>query len=150
MFAAGIVLVFGPWVFLSSDLGFNYDIGITKYLGIVPIIIGGILMIWSMQKFAVFGRGTPAPIAPPSRLVTYGPHAVVRNPIYVGAILVLIGESIVFQSYVMIGYALSVWLFMHLFVVLYEEPTLKSKFGEEYEDYRLKVPRWIPRFKLWK
>ena len=69
----------------------------------------------------------------------------VRNPMYVGVLLILLGESITFASLPILQYAVVVWLFFHLFVIFYEEPTLRQEFGASYEEYCKTVPRWIPR-----
>ena len=75
-----------------------------------------------------------------------GLYRSVRNPMYVSVAGILIGESLFFSSAAILGYLLACWLFVHLFVVLYEEPTLREKFGDAYEEYCKQVPRWIPRF----
>jgi protein-S-isoprenylcysteine O-methyltransferase Ste14 len=96
--------------------------------------------------FALRGLGTPAPIAPPSKLVVEGLHRYVRNPMYVGVVLIVIGQAVLFRSMTLAGYAAAIWLAAHSFVLLYEEPILQRKFGEQYAEYRQRVPRWIPRF----
>jgi protein-S-isoprenylcysteine O-methyltransferase Ste14 len=93
----------------------------------------------------VSGRGTLAPIDPPRHLVRVGLYRHVRNPMYVGALLVLVGEALFFESERLGFYAAIMALVYHLFVVLYEEPRLRDLFSEEYENYRRAVPRWIPR-----
>lgn len=96
--------------------------------------------------FALRGRGTPAPIAPPKRLVVEGLHRCVRNPMYIGVLLIVIGQALLFHSMALVRYAAVIWLAAHLFVLFYEEPALQRKFGDEYREYRQRVPRWIPRF----
>jgi protein-S-isoprenylcysteine O-methyltransferase Ste14 len=71
----------------------------------------------------------------------------VRNPMYVGLVLALLGESAIFRSPALLLYAGVVWLCCHLFVVLYEEPALRRRFGAAYDDYRGQVPRWLPRLR---
>lgn len=94
--------------------------------------------------FCVRRTRTPAPIDPPKVLVARGLYRVVRNPMYVGVVLILLGESVLFASATLLGYALLAWVVVHLFVVFYEEPTLRQKFGTSYENYRKTVPRSIP------
>ncbi len=113
-------------------------------LGLLPLTLGVAFYLWCAWDFASAGRGTPAPIDPPRMLVARGLYRVVRNPMYVGVLLILIGESIIFSSLAILQYALFVWLMFHLFVVFYEEPTLRKKFGATYDEYRKSVSRWVP------
>lgn len=121
--------------------------------GILPAAIGFTLIatgaagyLWCAWDFAARGRGTPAPIDAPRNLVAQGAYRFVRNPMYVSVLLVLSGESLVFGSLGMVRYALVVWAFSHLFVVFYEEPGLRRRFGESYEAYCRDVRRWLPKF----
>jgi protein-S-isoprenylcysteine O-methyltransferase Ste14 len=100
---------------------------------------------WCLWQFARHGRGTPAPIDAPKRLVVRGPYRHVRNPMYESVLLVLLGWTALFRSAEILLYALFVGTAFHLFVVLYEERRLASLFGEDYERYRARVGRWIPR-----
>jgi protein-S-isoprenylcysteine O-methyltransferase Ste14 len=95
-------------------------------------------------NFAKIGRGTPAPIDAPKKLVVTGLHRYMRNPMYLGVLLVLLGELILFPSRPFAIYILFFFALVNAFVLLYEEPTLKRMFGEEYERYKRAVPRWIP------
>jgi hypothetical protein len=96
-------------------------------------------------EFAVSGLGTPAPIAPTKFLVTTALDRYVRNPMYIGVFGVLLGEAATFHSMRLLGYAAFLCIAVQLFVVYYEEPTLRRRFGDSYELYRRSVPRWIPR-----
>ena len=96
--------------------------------------------------FALHGRGTPAPIAPTKKLVVEGLHRYVRNPMYLGVLGVVLGQAVLFQSRSIALYAVVFWLAAHLFVLFYEEPTLHQQFGSDYDDYRRRVPRWLPKF----
>jgi protein-S-isoprenylcysteine O-methyltransferase Ste14 len=118
--------------------------GLSGLLGLLPLTLGVCVYLWCAWDFACAGRGTPAPIDPPRMLVVRGLYRVVRNPMYVGVLLILIGESMFFSSLAILRYTLVVWLMFHLFIVLYEEPTLRKKFGAAYEEYRRNVSRWIP------
>ena len=100
--------------------------------------------MWCILSFAVIGRGTPAPFDPPRRLVVRGPYRYVRNPMYLGAGLALAGAALFYQSGALLGYASGFLVLMHLFVLLYEEPTLGRTFGQDYETYRQQVRRWWP------
>jgi protein-S-isoprenylcysteine O-methyltransferase Ste14 len=106
--------------------------------------VGGGLYLWCLWVFATVGRGTPAPWDAPRRVVAVGPYRWVRNPIYVAALLVVVGEAWLFLSMALLVYAGAVAMFFHLLVIGYEEPTLGRRFGETYAEYRRTVPRWIP------
>ena len=82
---------------------------------------------------------------PPKSLVTKGPYNYIRNPQYVGVVLFVVGESILFQSLLLLAYGVCLVVLYHMFVVFYEEPVNKKRFGQAYKDYLLRVPRWIPR-----
>src|ERR1700730_2742376 len=97
--------------------------------------------------FALRGKGTPAPFDPPKKLVMAGPYRIVRNPMYWSVALVMVGEAVAFRSLALAEIAVAVFAGATLFVLLYEEPTLRRKFGAEYEAYCRQVPRWIPRFR---
>ncbi len=116
-----------------------------RSLGFPVMALGAAIYFRCAWDFAFAGRGTPAPFDPPQRLVAKGLYRLVRNPMYVGVLLVLFGESIFFASARLAQYALFVWLMFHLFVILYEEPVLGAKFGSGYEDYCRNVRRWLPR-----
>jgi protein-S-isoprenylcysteine O-methyltransferase Ste14 len=104
----------------------------------------------SFARFALEGLGTPAPIAPPQKLVVTGLYRYVRNPIYFAVVSVIFGQALLFGDRVLLWYGALLWLFFHLAVVIYEEPTLEETFGTEYESFRTNVPRWIPRLTPWR
>jgi len=112
---------------------------------LVVLAAGGTLYVSCAWNFALRGRGTPAPIDAPKKLVTCGPYRFTRNPMYVGVLTVILGWAVLFQSRAVLEYALAVGLFCHLFVVLYEEPHLRRTFGPEYENYCVRVGRWLPK-----
>ena len=140
----GSIIVIIPWLLLSSSVNFPLETGRLRLLGLVAIVLGALLYFWCAWDFALSGRGTPAPWDPPQRLVSRRLYSKMRNPIFVGIILVLVGEAIVFQSGALLTYAALMWLGFHLRVVYFEEPTLRRKFGAVYEEYCNTVPRWIP------
>jgi protein-S-isoprenylcysteine O-methyltransferase Ste14 len=113
--------------------------------GMVIGAIGAAVALWCIFTFATVGRGTPAPFDPPRRLVIRGPYRFVRNPMYIGAGLALASAALFYESLPLLGYAGLFFLATHVFVVLYEEPTLRRTFGEEYEAYCRQVGRWWPR-----
>ena len=112
----------------------------------VPVIGAGVaLYAWCVWNFAAVGGGTPGPWDAPLRVVAAGPYRWVRNPIYLAALLIVLGEAWLFLSPALVAYAAVMALFFHLFITGYEERTLDRRFGRAYQDYRATVPRWIPR-----
>lgn len=116
--------------------------------GLIVFAVGASTYFSCAWEFAVRGLGTPAPIAPTKYLVTTALHHYVRNPMYIGVALVILGEAALYRSLYLVLYAGCMLLIAHLFVVYYEEPTLRRQFGEPYEEYVRSVPRWIPRLAI--
>ena len=112
-------------------------------LALLPILFGIGVHLYSAWHFAVTGLGTPAPIDPPKTLVVRGPYRLTRNPLYVGVVSVLFGEALMVRSLALTEYAAAVFLAFYAFVLVYEEPVLRDKFGAAYAEYCAKVPRWI-------
>jgi protein-S-isoprenylcysteine O-methyltransferase Ste14 len=111
---------------------------------LAPLTIGAAVYLRCLWEFAARGRGIPTPVDHPRRLVVTGLYRYVRNPMYVGVLLVLLGEAVFFRSTSGLLYAL-VWLaLIHLNVVFYEEPYLRRRFGGDYERYTRAVHRWLP------
>ncbi|RMD84644.1 MAG: isoprenylcysteine carboxylmethyltransferase family protein [Candidatus Dadabacteria bacterium] len=111
--------------------------------GLVAIAAGVLLYAWCATSFVRIGRGTPAPIDPPRRLVTSGPYRLTRNPMYVAVVSVAAGEGLFFGSWPLLCYALILLAVFDAFVRLHEEPTLARQFGTAYEQYCHRVPRWL-------
>lgn len=105
-------------------------------------LTGVAILLHCIKGFAVYGKGTLAPIDPPKTLVVHGLYRYNRNPMYVGVLSVLLSESLFFESTGLLIYAAVAFLFFNLFVMLYEEPHLRSLFGESYLKYSAAVPRW--------
>jgi protein-S-isoprenylcysteine O-methyltransferase Ste14 len=105
---------------------------------------GAVTYAWTVWEFAAFGRGTPAPIDAPKRLVVHGLYRYTRNPMYVGVLTVLLGWAVLYQALTLLVYAIGVGFCFHLFVVLYEERHLAQVFGAEYTNYCANVGRWLP------
>ena len=116
------------------------------WLGALLFCCGVAIYFRCAWEFAVRGLGTPAPIAPTQFLVTTALHRYIRNPMYVGVAMAILGQAAIFRSLHLAEYAAVMLLIAHIFVVLYEEPTLSQQFGESYDEYRRRVPRWLPRF----
>ena len=123
-----------------------------RWLGVIPSALGFAVALRCIWDFGSTGHGTPVPVAPPQRLVVVGFYRYVRNPMYVGFTAGWIGLWMVFghASVPLIAALAAVALGVHLFVLFYEEPTLRKKFGTDYEDYTRNVRRWLPRLHAWR
>jgi protein-S-isoprenylcysteine O-methyltransferase Ste14 len=137
------------WVPLGLSAGDPARLGLgggpARWLGLPLVVLGGGALLWCIAEFARRGRGTLAPVDPPRFVVRSGLYRVTRNPMYVGVLVTLAGEALLFDSLPLAVWAAVVAVTVHLFVVLYEEPTLRRQFGEPYETYLATVPRWLPR-----
>jgi protein-S-isoprenylcysteine O-methyltransferase Ste14 len=121
----------------------------SRPFGAALLMLGIAGLIDSFARFAWQGRGTPAPIAPPELVVVSGLYRYARNPMYISIISAIAGQAFVFGDIRLLQYAAVVWLLFHLFVIGYEEPTLRLQFGRSYDAYRAHVPRWLPRLRPW-
>jgi protein-S-isoprenylcysteine O-methyltransferase Ste14 len=147
LYASGFVLLWG-WLALRArtlSLGFS----LPRWLagpGYVLFGLGGMLALVCVLGFGVWGRGTPAPFDAPRRFVARGPYRFVRNPMYLGGAAVLAGYALIVRSPAVLLLSGAMLGCAHLFVRLYEEPTLDARFGAEYRAYRSVVRRWWPRW----
>jgi protein-S-isoprenylcysteine O-methyltransferase Ste14 len=156
-FAALRGLVYGSafvflWAWLATVVR-RYDAGLAiampsplRALGIVLACVGAVVVVSCVTVFASRGEGTPAPFDAPRKFVASGPYRYVRNPMYVGAILLLIGAGFVVLSPSIVLLAFAFWGLTHILVLVYEEPVLAAKFGDAYAQYKAEVNRWLPRF----
>jgi protein-S-isoprenylcysteine O-methyltransferase Ste14 len=138
----GAGAVWMPWWVLTR---FDPAAAATAWPALFVIALGAALYLWCVWMFAVVGRGTPGPWDAPRRVVATGPYRWVRNPIYLAALLVVFGEAWLFLSPPLLIYAGAMAILFHLFVIGYEERTLRRRFGDAYLEYRRTVPRWLPR-----
>lgn len=143
IFVPGTVAGYIPY--RLADGFANRATGPLEWIGFAVLVVGAVIYFRCAWEFAVRGLGTPAPIAPTKFLVTTALHRYVRNPMYLGVATAILGQAILFHSTHVAVYAAIMLTAAHIFVVLYEEPTLKRQFGESYEQYRRTVPRWIPK-----
>jgi protein-S-isoprenylcysteine O-methyltransferase Ste14 len=146
---------FALWFWLLPQwLGFHVDTtgtAVWRWLAAVPSVLGFAVALRCVWDFGWTGRGTPAPFAPPQRLVVVGVYRHVRNPMYLGLAVGWIGLWVIFghANLAAIAGVAAVALAIHLFVLFYEERTLRGKFGADYEQYCRNVDRWWPRVRGW-
>lgn len=115
-----------------------------------PLLPGGVVLIlWTVILFFIFGKGTPVPWAPPKTLVQVGPYRFVRNPMMLGVLMVVLGEALIISSMAIALWFAALFAAMNVFIVFFEEPGLKKRFGENYVEYTRHVGRWIPRLSGW-
>ena len=105
---------------------------------------GAALVLETTARFALQGHGTPAPWAPPERFVERGSYRFVRSPMYLGVLLLVVGQGLLLGREVLYVWAAGSWLLFTAFLVFNEEPQLSRRFGDDYEDYRRRVRRWLP------
>jgi deazaflavin-dependent oxidoreductase (nitroreductase family) len=120
-----------------------------RVVGAVLLFAGVAAAGQSFVRFVIDGRGTPAPVAAPDRLVVGGLYGHVRNPMYVALLAAIGGESLLLGQVSLLAYAAVVGSIAYLFVRLYEEPELRRRFGDQYDAYRREVPGWWPRLRYW-
>ncbi len=150
LLAPGTIAGLVPWLISHWRMQPPF-LGFTPFraIGIVLIVAGLLVLLESFARFALRGLGTPAPVFPTRQLVVSGLYRYVRNPMYVGVLCINLGQGLLLGSLDVLIYAAIVWLGMHLFVVGYEEPTLRRRYGAEFDFFCRNVPRWIPRVTPW-
>jgi protein-S-isoprenylcysteine O-methyltransferase Ste14 len=149
--APGTGAIYLPW--LITRWRFGLDLGDSPALraaGLALIAIGAAALVECFVRFAWVGIGTPAPVAPPGRLVVSGLYRHVRNPMYVAVVALVVGQALFFGEAGLLLYAAAGWLIFHLFVLGYEEPALRRQFPDDYERFIRAVPRWLPRLTPWR
>ena len=140
---AGFLLWFVPAEILANaGLRAPLSFGWLQALGCLVGIAGLGLVASCVFAFVTLGKGTPAPFDPPRHLVVRGPYRLIRNPMYLGAGLWVLGLAMFYQSLGLALYAAAFMAIAHGFVVLYEEPALRRTFGDEYREYCRRVRRW--------
>lgn len=115
-----------------------------QWAGVPVVLLGVVLLLWCVRDFYVSGKGTLAPWDPPRKMVMVGLYRYIRNPMYASVLILVLGWGILFQSVVLWVYTGILFLSFHIRILIYEEPWLHETFGEEWQSYRRRVPRWIP------
>ena len=116
-----------------------------RWAGAALILAGALVLFDAFARFALQGRGTPAPPLPTEQLVVSGLYRHVRNPMYLAVLTVVVGQALLLGATSLLAYAALLFAAFHLFIVGYEEPTLRRRFGSEYERYCGRVRRWWPQ-----
>jgi protein-S-isoprenylcysteine O-methyltransferase Ste14 len=120
---------------------------IARAIGLVSFVSGLVLYLRTAWQFSSEGQGTPSPSHETEALVTGGVYVHMRNPMYVGVLLVIGGQAVRYRSVHVLWWAVVCWLGFHRRVIEYEEPHLAEKYGDAYEEYCERVPRWLPRLR---
>ena len=143
----GIFTVGLPWWLLASTSEAAWSrlpLGPARWLGLGSCGFGAYLYVWAAVRL-VTRRTSALPLQAASALETKGWYSVVRHPLLLGVVLILLGEALVFESWVLLAYGCVYWLGVDRFVVRPEETQLHASFGDGYRRYAAQVPRWIPR-----
>jgi protein-S-isoprenylcysteine O-methyltransferase Ste14 len=151
VYATLFLVTWGGAALLFRRLDKEIPLSVPNWLtvpGIALAAMGTVLAFTTIGFFIFEGFGTPAVFDPPTRFVPHGPFRFVRNPMYIGGLTMLLGWSLCMKSVAMVLFSVGAFLIVHTFVVFVEEPGLRKRFGQEYEDFLRVVPRWIPRLTL--
>jgi protein-S-isoprenylcysteine O-methyltransferase Ste14 len=145
--APGCVAGLVPWLLTRwRSLPFWLPL---RWVGVVLLVAALAVLVASFARFVAEGFGTPAPVAPPDRLVVGGFYRYVRNPMYVAVLSLIIGQALALGQLILFAYAAVVCAAFAAMVHWHEEPALHRQFGEQYDTYRAAVPGWVPRLRPW-
>jgi len=141
----GMVAGLIPYFLLGNPRisSFKNNLGTVHYIALALFVAGVAILLYCISLFAVKGKGTLSPADPTKKLVVSGLYKFSRNPMYIGVMLILIGESLFFSATVMWIYSAMVFLAFNVFIIIHEEPRLESEFGTEYQQYLKTVRRWL-------
>jgi protein-S-isoprenylcysteine O-methyltransferase Ste14 len=149
--APGVVAGLIPWLLTRWTFGPPLlSLAATRWLGAALMAPALLILLDSFVRFALEGRGTPAPLAPTQSLVVSGAYRFVRNPMYVAVTALILGQGLLLGRPALLVYGAAAWLATHLFVVSYEEPRLRADHPDAYAAYFRHVPRWLPRLTPWR
>jgi protein-S-isoprenylcysteine O-methyltransferase Ste14 len=144
--APGTVAGLVPWAITGWPAPDATGPGVVRVAaGALLVVVGLAGLVPAFARFVTEGLGTPAPLAPTEHLVVGGAYRHVRNPMYVAVLACVLGQALLFASWALLAYALVVWAAMAAFVRWYEEPVLAARYGASYDEYRARVPAWLPR-----
>ncbi|MGH3358882.1 MAG: methyltransferase family protein [Nocardioidaceae bacterium] len=144
--APGVVGGLVPWLMTDwRSPGF----GAVQVIGAMLVAPGVVVVVIAFAQFVAEGHGTPIPVAPTETLVVGGLYHWVRNPMYVSVLLVIGGQALLFEDPAVLLWCVVVFAIVWLFVVAYEQPTLRRRYGLSYAAYCENVPGWYPRLTPW-
>jgi protein-S-isoprenylcysteine O-methyltransferase Ste14 len=150
LLAPGVVAGVVPWLLTGWTVNEDFAWPPLQILGALLIGAGAAVIVHAFARFVLEGIGTPAPVAPPERLVVGGLYRYLRNPMYVAVATTIIGQALLLGRPGLVAYAALFMAAVAAFVRFYEEPTLAERFGDEYAEYRREVPAWHPRLHPWR
>ena len=148
IYSTGFIFLWGWLAFGVRQYDARLGIGVPAWAvpgGVVVILFGAVVCLACIGTFVVRGRGTPAPFDAPREFVALGPYRYVRNPMYLGGLGVMLGFGLYLRSFAILLLGAGFFLAAFIFVIVYEEPHLRSVFGATYKEYCGSVTRWIPR-----
>jgi protein-S-isoprenylcysteine O-methyltransferase Ste14 len=149
--APGTVAVLGPWLLTGWQPGAPFVVWApVRLAGALLVVAGTTVLIHAFARFVVEGLGTPAPVAPTEHLVVGGLYRYVRNPMYLAVTATIVGQALLLWRPVLLVYAAVIATAFVLFVLGYEQPALRQRYGDSYEAYRQEVPAWWPRAHPWR
>ena len=146
--APGVVAGLVPWWLTGWVPGATNVVLVI--VGWLLVVAGTAALLSSFVRFAVEGRGTPAPVAPTDALVVGGLYRYVRNPMYLAVVAIIVGQALILGRPVLLVYAAVILAMTAAFVRIYEEPTLAERYGAQYDAYRAAVRGWWPRRHAWR
>ena len=141
------VLIIVP-LWIEDDWTIHY--GLSLICGLLLIVVGLVVMVLTISSFIRIGKGTLAPWSPTKKLVIRGLYRYVRNPMISGVLAVLLGEAVVVRSQNILIWAGAFFVINTIYFIIYEEPNLEQRFGDEYREYKKHVGRWVPRSRPYK
>lgn len=139
-----------PWLLTGWQVHVPPPPGALRLAGLVLLVMGAAVLLSAFARFALEGRGTPAPVAPTQHLVVGGLYRHVRNPMYLAVTAIIVGQALLLGRLELLAYAALFLATTAAFARWYEEPALQHQYGAEYEGYRRAVPGWWPRLRPWK
>ena len=149
--APGTVAGLVPWMLTGWQPGAPFTAWVPlRLVGALLVVAGAAVLIHAFTRFVVEGLGTPAPVAPTAHLVVGGLYRFVRNPMYLAVTATILGQALLLWRLVLVAYAAIVTAAFVVFVLGYEQPSLRRQFGESYEAYQRAVPAWWPRLRPWR
>lgn len=148
--APGTVTILIPWLLSNWEVRSPFfRFAAFRWLGWPFALFGLSVLMEAFGRFTLYGRGTPAPYMLTERLVITGSYQHVRNPMYIAIVSIVIGQALLLGQHVLLLYAFVLWMSFHISVLSYEEPSLRRRYGRQYENYCTAVRRWWPRVRPW-